>query len=148
MSLEIALDTNLVIAALVPQDAHHARALRFLKEHAQDELVLPAAVYAELLATPGFRAVKRFLEGYKLSPVFEGLDAPRMWELAGERFGAYAQNRRSSGGGPPRRILADFLIGAQVLFWRIRRDSALATLDPRFYRRYFPEVPLYDLGGE
>ncbi|GAA6736644.1 hypothetical protein YIM1640_08770 [Thermus oshimai] len=57
-----------------------------------------------------------------------------VWELAGERFGQYARKRRTT--GLPRRILADFLIGAHALHHHL----ALATFDPVHYRVAFPEL--------
>lgn len=141
----ISLDSNVVIAALNPGDAHHEAAVRFLDAHAGDVLVLPAAVYAEVLALPGGKAVRKFLEGFRLRPVFSAMDSSKVWELAAERYAQYVQNRRRSGGGEPRRILADFLIGAQALAQPgLGYTPAIATFDPGVYARYFPELKLYD----
>lgn len=54
--------------------------------------------------------------------------------IAGEAFLAYRMTRRIEG----KAILADFFIGghAQTL------SATILTRDPRFYRSYFPEVPL------
>jgi predicted nucleic acid-binding protein len=57
-----------------------------------------------------------------------------VWHLAGERFGLYARKRRE--GGLPRRILADFLIGAHAFYHSFR----LATFDPLPYHTAFPEL--------
>ncbi|WP_460330824.1 PIN domain-containing protein, partial [Thermus oshimai] len=62
------------------------------------------------------------------------VDMIRGWHLAGERFGQYARKRRTT--GLPRRILADFLIGAHALHHHL----ALATFDPVHYRVAFPEL--------
>ena len=53
---------------------------------------------------------------------------------AGEAFLAYRMARRLEG----KTILADFFIGghARIL------GATILTRDPRFYRSYFPEVPL------
>jgi predicted nucleic acid-binding protein len=64
---------------------------------------------------------------------------PDLWQLAGDRFALYAERRRSSGAETPRRILADFLIGAHAL---LRADS-LMTFDTGFYARNYPELMLY-----
>ena len=142
----IFLDTNVVIAALDPKDLYHQAAVAFLEAHASDPLVLPAAVYAEVLAVPRAGLVKEFLDAYRLRPVFAGLESPEVWELAAERFARYAENRRKSGKQGPRRILADFLIGAQAL---VQPDTdyvpALATLDVRFFKIYFSELKIYNL---
>ncbi|MEP7349306.1 MAG: PIN domain-containing protein [Sphingorhabdus sp.] len=54
---------------------------------------------------------------------------------AGMAFQKYRKRRDK---GAPKTILPDFLIGghAQAL------DAAILTRDPRFYRTYFPLVPL------
>ena len=90
--------------------------------------------------------MRRFLEAYRLRPVFSGLDGASVWGLAAERFARYAENRRRSGGGRPRRILADFLIGAQALTqpWA-GFTPAIATLDGRFFQNCFPELRVYAL---
>ena len=139
----VALDTNVVIAVLDPLDAHHEVAVAFLEERAADPLILPAAVYAEVMAGPRPDLVKQFLREYRLRSVFNGMERIEVWELAGERFARYAANRTRSKGGVPRRILADFLIGAQVLLQP--GNPALATLDAGFYRRYFPDLKIYAL---
>jgi predicted nucleic acid-binding protein len=56
---------------------------------------------------------------------------------AGVAFNQYRARRRQSQDGV-RSILADFLIGghAQTL------NASILTRDPRFYRTYFPSVPL------
>jgi predicted nucleic acid-binding protein len=55
--------------------------------------------------------------------------------LAGGAFREYRKRRDISA---PKSILPDFLIGghAQIL------GATILTRDPRFYRAYFPEVPL------
>ncbi|WP_457636631.1 type II toxin-antitoxin system VapC family toxin [Oceanithermus sp.] len=144
----IGLDSNVVIAALNQHDAHHENALIFLEDHATDPLVLPAAVYAELLAVPHAEVIRAFIEAYRIRPVFSPLEEAVVWELAAERFARYAEQRRRSGGGLPRRILADFLIAAQMLnLTGTGYAPAIASLDASFYRRYFPELGFYDLSG-
>jgi len=141
----IGLGTNGVIAALDVKDVHHGAAVTFLDRHARDPLYLPAAVHAEVLAVPQARLAKRFLEEYRLRPIFAGLEARAAWELAADRFARYAKNRRKSKGGVPRRILADFLIGAQMrVSPGIGYTPALATFEGGFFERYFPELKVYD----
>lgn len=59
-----------------------------------------------------------------------------VWRSAGRAFQAYAARRRKRGDPGPRRILADFLIGAHALHGRYR----LLTLDDHLYRAVFPAL--------
>lgn len=89
-------------------------------------------VYAELRTGQGWSLIGAFLEGLgiRLRPE---IPLP-IWELAGERFGLYAQKRRKT--SLPRRILADFLVGSHALY----HGLSLATFDPGPYRLAFPEL--------
>ena len=101
-------------------------------------LLISPFVYAELLAYPGATEtyVRGFLEAtgvvvdYRLE---EG-----MWNESGRRFARYAARRRQATGEGPRRLLADFLIGAHAL---VQADRLL-TLDPTRYAQDFPELLL------
>jgi predicted nucleic acid-binding protein len=65
-----------------------------------------------------------------------------VWTLAGRRYRQYAIRRRQFQAEPPRRILADFLVGAHALL----QAERLITQDVKFYRTNFPELLLYPLG--
>ncbi|WP_448661084.1 type II toxin-antitoxin system VapC family toxin [Sphingomonas sp. CJ20] len=65
---------------------------------------------------------------------FEPLDM-RAGYFAGVAFRRYRERR---GPGTPKRPLPDFLIGGHALF----AGATILTRDPRFYRAYFPDVPL------
>ncbi|WP_038057586.1 type II toxin-antitoxin system VapC family toxin [Thermus amyloliquefaciens] len=126
------LDTNVILAALDPKDALHAEAVGLLETCAFHALFLSPPVYAELRAGEGWPLLEAFLQAFaiRLRP-----EMPlQVWTLAGERFGLYARKRRE--GGLPRRILADFLIGAHAVHHGLR----LATFDPAPYRTAFPEL--------
>ena len=104
----------------------------------EGSLVISPFVFAELLAYP--RATKayvhRFLEAtgvvidYKLEE--------KVWNEAGLRFARYSTRRRQATGDGPRRLLADYLIGAHALV----QAERLLTLDPKVYRQDFPELRL------
>jgi len=146
MSAEvISLDSNVIIAALDPGDVHHRQAVAFLDEKSVYPLLLPAACYAELLAGPEPELVKEFLALFRVHPVFSILENAAVWELAAERYRLYAGNRKRSRAGAPRRILTDFLVGAQALLQPgAGYRPALASFDGGFYEKYFGELVLYD----
>lgn len=64
--------------------------------------------------------------------------AQGVWQASGRAYSAYARRRAKAGGGRPRRILADFLIGAHA----VSRNATLVTLDDTHYRTAFPALPL------
>ena len=91
-------------------------------------------MYAELLAGPGATVpvLQSLLMGSGVS-----LDlnlTVDIWERAGQVYGNYARRRQASGGGLPRRLLADFVVGAHAE----TTCTALVTLDPQHYRLGFP----------
>jgi hypothetical protein len=98
--------------------------------------VVCGAGYAELLAhpsvTPDF--VDTFLRDTKVSVDFDSDEA--MWRIAANAFSNYAQRRRKSGGGSPKRLLVDFLVAAHASL----RADRLITLDAERYERDFPKL--------
>ena len=56
--------------------------------------------------------------------------------LAGLAFRAYRERRRKDGGASA--VLPDFLIGGHAM----AVGATVLTRDPRFYRTYFPDLPL------
>jgi predicted nucleic acid-binding protein len=84
----VALDASVVIAFLSPKDAHHEAAVSALREHEDDELVLPAVAYAEVLVGPYARGsdavevVRGFVADMRISiePVSDAI-AERAAEL-------------------------------------------------------------------
>jgi predicted nucleic acid-binding protein len=135
-----AIDTN-VLVALLGGTTEEARAARLSLEEASARglLVISAPVYAELVAAPGrgTEAVDTFLRRARI-----GVDwtlSEGVWRAAAEAFRGYAERRRSQPGDPgPRRILADFIVGAHAL----RLASALLTLDQGIYRAAFPDLEI------
>jgi predicted nucleic acid-binding protein len=134
-----ALDSN-ILAALWDRDD----ALNQVAEHAlnsaaqQGGLVVAAPVFAELLADPG--RSEGFLDSFfDQTGIAVDWDLPeRVWRTAGQAFQRYATRRRKRAGAGPRRILADFLIGAHAH----ANGLALLTLDRRRYRVAFPGLRL------
>jgi predicted nucleic acid-binding protein len=102
------------------------------------KLVICAPVYAELCAYPGAAKafVLRFLNETGILVDFQITEA--VWQETATRFGDDANRRRKSGGGTPKRMLVDFLVGAHAL---IMADRFL-TLDQNRYMKDFPELNL------
>jgi len=102
------------------------------------QLVAPAPVFAELLA--GRRRTEAFLDGFFRDTTIR-VDwevGERIWRAAGRAFSRYADRRRRRGEPGPRRILADFLIGA----YATENGFTLLTLDYAIYRTGFPELKI------
>lgn len=139
-----AVDSNVVIALLEGDAGTSAVAQSLLdRAFAEGPMIVSAPVYAELLAGPDRRTrlLDRFLADTGLRIDFELRES--VWRAAGSAFGAYTRRRRASGGGAPRRILADFLIGAHASDGR----HQLVTLDGRLYRAAFPTLRLLTVGA-
>jgi predicted nucleic acid-binding protein len=136
--MRTAIDTNVISAIWSGEPSVGALLAQLDQARAEGALQISPVVYAELHAYPGARAefLHRFLEATGIVVDFR-LDE-RVWSEAGERFARYAERRRQAIGSAPRRLLADFLIGAHALLGADR----LLTLDPKVYAQDFPEIVL------
>ncbi|MGH7728402.1 MAG: type II toxin-antitoxin system VapC family toxin [Vulcanimicrobiaceae bacterium] len=96
-------------------------------------LVVTPIVHAELMAHPGATeaGVAAFLADLAIAVQWSLSETS--WRRAAAAFGAYAHRRRSAGGRSPRRLVADFVIGAHAV-----EAGAFATRDAEFLRRVFP----------
>lgn len=134
--MRTALDTN-VLSALWSNEPT-ARDISISLDHAraQGGLVICAPVFAESIAHPAMSesVLERFLKETGIAVDFDLGEA--VWRLAATSFAAYADRRRRSGGDSPRRLLADFIIGAHAL----SRADRLITLEARRYSRDFPTL--------
>ena len=132
-----AIDTNVVVA-LWGRDPSISSAAQKALETAfhRGGLVIAAPVLAELLAAPGRTEafVDAFLQDTSIA-VEWGLDEV-VWRAAGRAFQRYVERRRKQRDSGPRRILADFMIGAHAE----SRGYRLLTLDERVYRAAFPKL--------
>lgn len=130
------IDTNVLSALLAgePEAAAISGTLNTLRR--AGPLVIHGSVYAELLAAPGNTQghLDAFLSRGQLRVDWTTSEA--IWQTSGRAYAAYARRRVRSGGGPPRRILADFLIGAHALSLAAR----LVTLDDGHYRTAYPSL--------
>jgi len=134
-----ALDTNVLVALWDRDDAWNSAAEAVLKSsRARGKLIISGVVFAELLAFP--RRKEKFIDQF-LSDTDIGVDwaiQEAIWRSAGVAYQAYAARRRRQNAGGPRRLLADFLIGAHAL----EKGYQLLTFDDRIYRAAFPQLIL------
>lgn len=134
-----AIDTN-VLVALWDTDTRLNLAVQKTLDSAQERgsLVICGAVYAELLALPG--RSESMLDGFfDVTGIFIDWEShERTWRAAGKAFQHYVGRRNRRKDELPRRILADFYIGAHAHLNRYR----LLTLDQRLYRAAFPELDI------
>jgi len=137
-----AIDTNILVA-LWDTDPQLNSAVQKALDSAQARgaLVITGAVYAELLALPG-RTEKMLDEFFGATGILvEWQLSEQIWRTAGRAFQEYARRRRKKKAEMPRRILADFLIGAHAAV----HHYPLLTLDRRLYRAAFPKLKIVEL---
>ena len=136
--MRTAVDTNVMSKMLHGLAMHREAAELMAAAQGSGSLVVCPVVYAELLASPMLekREVHVFLQGHGIAvDRYLGLE---VWEEAGLRFRRFSARRKRSGGDEPRRLLADFVIGAHALLHAER----LLTFDVDRYRLDFPELRL------
>ena len=134
------IDTNIIstLWSASPQAPHAAALLG--QAHEQGGLVISGPVYVELVAhplvTPEY--VDGFLTATRITVEFDLSEA--VWRVTAKAFAEYSARRRAQDPSldGPKRLLADFLIGAHAL----HRSDRLLTLDPTRYRTAFPELRL------
>ena len=140
-----AVDTNVLLSLLQGERAADLDALgRALESAAESgELIISPPVYCELIAEPARseRFVTTFLEDTRIR--VEWAMPNDLWRLAGRAYGGYIERRRSQGNSQrndegPRRILADFIIGAHASYHQTR----LLTFDQKVYRAAFPKLTI------
>ena len=136
--MSAAVDTNILSVlwsggALAVEVGGLLRAVR-----REGALVICGPVYVELHGHPGMshHAIDEFLHETRIDIDFAL--SPDVWGLASRAFGDYAERRRRSGGGLPKQLLADFVIGAHAALCADR----LLTLDRERYAIAFPQLRL------
>jgi predicted nucleic acid-binding protein len=134
-----AIDTNALVALWDVDPELNAAAQKAL-DSAQERgaLAVSGAVYAELLALPG-RTEKMLDEFFHATAIRVDWEAgEQIWRVAGRAFQSYVERGKRSKEELPRRILADFFIGAHAALHRY----SLMTLDQRLYRAAFPKLEI------
>jgi predicted nucleic acid-binding protein len=131
--------TNVLVALWDRDDALNSAAQAALDTAVgRGRLVVPAPVFAELLAGPGRSEL--FLDSFFLETgmVVDWELGEEVWRAAGRAFARYLTRAGKPRIAGPRRILADFLIGA----YSFENSYNLLTLDDRLYRSAFPHLKL------
>ena len=132
-----AIDTNVVIALWDRDPSINSAAQKALETaFHRGGLVIAPPVLAELLAAPGRTEafVDAFLQDTSIAVEWDLNEV--VWRAAGRAFQRYVERRRKQRDSGPRRILADFIIGAHAE----TRGYRLLTLDERVYRGAFPKL--------
>jgi predicted nucleic acid-binding protein len=138
--MRTALDTNIVSPIWSGAPAAATIVAQLLRVRAEGALVVSAPVFVELSAVPGLnvQVVRKALGEMAIAIDFDmGED---VWHLAATSFAAYAIRRRRSGGGSPKRLLADFIIASHALL----RADRFMTRDANRYGVDFPQLRLYE----
>ena len=134
-----AVDTNVFVALWDPDHTLSSAARALLGAALESGgLTVAAPVFAELLAFPD--RDEAFLDAFfqDTGITIDWTLHEAVWRAVGRAFQAYAARRRRHGDSVPRRILADFVIGAHAL----QKGHPLLTLDDRFYRTAFPGLTI------
>ena len=136
--LRTAIDSNVISALWTGEPSPFNCKAALDDARRRGVLIICAPVYCELHACPGITpaAIQAFLRD--TSTVVDFHIADNVWDEAAARFARYANRRRRSGGGSPKRMLVDFIVGAHAL----AHADGLLTLDHGRYRRDFPELKL------
>ena len=136
--MRTAIDSNIFSSIWSWEPSAEKVAEQLGKAKQEGALIISPFVFAELHAHPKMTAdsVRGFLESVGVDVDLK-IDE-RVWAIAGLRYARYSARRRQATGVGPRRLLADFLIGAHAL---VQADRLL-TLDPKVYRQDFPELRL------
>jgi hypothetical protein len=137
-----ALDTNIIVA-LWDQSPKISAPARLALDAALDRgtIVLSGPVLAELLAAPSRN--ESFVDSFirETGLIVESLFEEKIWRAAGRAYREYAIRRRMQRDSGPRRILADFLIGAHAS----ERGYQLLTLDSGVFEAAFPKLGILSL---
>jgi predicted nucleic acid-binding protein len=136
------IDTNIVVALWLKSHSANSIAAHLLGEaQMRGKLIIAAPVYAELMADSARTEsqLDRFASDTGIS--IEWQIEEDTWREAGRVYCDYARRRIRSGGGLPRRILTDFIIGAHAMV----RGYTLLTLNRRDYAAAFPKLKVVSM---
>jgi predicted nucleic acid-binding protein len=125
-----AVDTSVLLDVFLGDEHHGPRSNEWLRQaYDRGAILICDPVYAEL--APAFNSREALDEALrKISTSISPIDTDIAYE-AGRRWLRYRQ-----AGGPRKRIVTDFLIGAHAL----ATAETFLTRDRGFYATYFPEL--------
>ena len=136
--MRTAIDSNILSALFGPEPTIEQLVEILGRCRQEGALVICGTVFAEVHAIPKMTPVllEEFLSdtGVSVDPAISLAD----WSAIGVAFGEYAVRRRAKGDDQPKRLLADFAIGAHAFALCDR----LLTLDRTRYRTAFPNLSL------
>jgi len=134
-----ALDTTILVSLWNEDDSLNLAAKAAMRAAQQrGSLIIAAPVLSELLASP--LKDEAFLDKF-FAATGIGVDwnlDETIWRVAGRAFLAHSARSRQRREPGPRRIVADFLIGAHAF----QNGFSLLTLDVQFFRAAFPRLTL------
>lgn len=136
--MRTAVDTNIFIRLLSGNDEVASEIQTMLEQaRAKGTLAASPAVYAELVAGRTPETVDTFFADKGIEVDWH--IGKEIWREAGVRYARYARTRIRQPDDPgPRRILADFIIGAHAP----TMTGALLTADSGVFSTYFPELEI------
>jgi len=136
--LRTALDTNVLSSLWSDEPSAKDVESALFEARSRGGLVICAPVYCELLAHPLVTQsfVHEFLD--QTGILVDFLLDEQVWQETANAFATYAERRRRSRGGSPKRLLVDFIVATHALL----RADRLMTLDAVRYRMDFPKLHL------
>ncbi len=136
--MRFAIDTNIFSAIWDREPAAERLSALLAEVNRSGSLVVCGVVYAETLAHP-WMAEEQVEQFFAATGIYldSGMDR-EVWREAGRANRRYAERRRRAGTEEPKRVLADFIVGAHGLL----RADRLITLDRGRYEKDFPSLVL------
>jgi predicted nucleic acid-binding protein len=139
--MRTAIDSNILSALFCLEPTSGALVSLLGKCRDEGALIVCGTVFAEVHAIPKMTPalLHEFLSdtGVMVDATFTVAD----WSAVGAAFAKYAERRRKSGDGQPKRLLADFIVGSHAF----TSCDRLLTLDTARYRTAFPKLKLLGL---
>jgi len=140
--MRTAVDTNILLDILIPDEGHLLHSKKILEEYSgKGQLIISEVVYAELAAQfPNEKDMEAFLSDTGIRLIHS--DEKSLY-MAGERWREYAKRRKpllcpkcNHQIKLRQRVLSDFIIGAHAL----KNADILLSRDRGFYREYFKDL--------